>query len=406
MKRIDGHIETLAQYTSTIDKGVTRIVYTEEDKKAKAYLKKLMEELSLAIHEDQIGNIFGVWEGSAPNLPQVWVGSHSDAPTNGGKFDGVVGLIAALESIRILKSQGFQPVCDIVVVIFAAEEPTRFGIGCIGSRALLGMIKESDFDSWVDETNRTLREVLLENNKDPVRVLDESLKPDRIKSFVELHIEQAVVLEREKAVIGLVDVIAAPTEIQLVIHGEQRHAGSTPMDLRKDPVPAASEVVLLVEELTKQNSTSVGTVGKMTIKPGTSNVIAEKVELSIDIRDINKEIKDSIVLKMKQEVSKIMAKRGLFYNWEVKGDDFPSKMDEANLQVIQQITERLELPYKVMPSGAYHDALIMSRKVRTNLIFVPSKEGISHAPEEFTSTEEITSGIKVLTEFLKELSYS
>lgn len=405
MNRVDNHIETLAQYTSTQGKGITRVIYTEEDKIAKDYIKKQMNMLSLDVFEDEIGNVFGTWKGKNSNLQQVWTGSHIDAPTNGGKYDGVVGVIGALESIRILQDRGHKPQCDIVLVVFSSEEPTRFGVGCLGSRALTGGITENELNDWIDGTNRSLREVLLNHDKNPDKVLTEQLDSKRIKTFVEMHIEQGAFLERKESAIGIVNIIAAPTEIQLDIYGEQRHAGSTPMDLRKDPVPAASEVVLLIEKLTRKFSdTAVGTVGKMSVTPGTSNVIAKKVELSIDIRDIDKGKKDQIISNLEKEVSTVMSNRGLHYEWKVKSDDIPSMMDKKNLQIIELITKKLNFPYKIMSSGAYHDALIMSRKVASNLIFVPSRKGISHAPEEFTSTKEIVQGIEVLTEFLMELS--
>lgn len=201
MSNIDMHIEHLSQYTSTPGKGVTRVVYSEEDKKAKSYIKKIMDSLLLDVQEDEIGNLFGTWKGIDSNLPQIWTGSHIDAPTNGGKFDGVVGVVGALESIRILKENEFQPQRDIVVVVFASEEPTRFGIGCLGSRALIGMINESDLDSWIDDTNCSLRQVLSNEEKDPTLVLTQQLNAEKVKTFVEMHIEQAAVLEKEKATI-------------------------------------------------------------------------------------------------------------------------------------------------------------------------------------------------------------
>lgn len=404
-RRIEEHIQTLAEITSTPGKGVTRVVYTQEDVRAKDYLNKQMKELSLVVEEDQIGNIFGTWKGENPDLPQLWTGSHIDAPTNGGKFDGVVGVIGALEAIRSLKESGYMPKRDIVMVIFATEEPTRFGVGCIGSRGLTGMIGDQELDSWKDDDGSSLREVLLHAGRNPEKVLTEQLEPERISAFIELHIEQGPVLENEQLAIGIVDSIAAPTEIRLSIYGEQRHAGSTPMTVRKDPVPAASEIVLAVEAIVKNvSSASVGTVGKIDITPGASNVIAEKVDLTIDIRDVRKDTKDRIVSKLKESVEGITKNRGLFYKWEMKVDDVPAQMNSENVSVLEEIVKESGMPYKIMPSGAYHDALIMSQKVPANMIFIPSKKGISHAPDEFTSTEEIAKGVEVLAKALKRLS--
>lgn len=405
-QRIETHIDELAQYTETPNHGVTRVVYTEQDTLAKEYMKKQMEELGLKIEEDEIGNIFGTWKGGDRKLPQVWTGSHLDAPTHGGKYDGVVGVFGALEAIRLLQQENFKPKHDIVVVVFAAEEPTRFGVGCLGSRALTGMIVPTDLESWKDKDHLSLKEVLLQDGRNHEKVLSEELAPEKIKNFIELHVEQGAVLETEQKEIGIVDVIAAPTDIQLIIHGEQRHAGSTPMSIRKDPMPAAAEVILLVEKLTKNiiSETSVGTVGKMVITPGASNVIPEQVELTIDIRDVDAEKKKRITTELAKEITTIMAKRDLYYQFTIKSDDVPSRMNEDVVQFIIQSCNEVGCSAKVMASGAYHDALIMSRRVPANMIFVPSQNGISHAPTEFTATAEIATGIKVLARTLEKLS--
>ncbi|MFV8828478.1 Zn-dependent hydrolase [Alkalihalobacterium sp. APHAB7] len=405
-QRIEAHIDELAQYTETPNHGVTRVVYTEQDTLAKEYMKKQMEELGLKIEEDEIGNLFGTWKGTDRKLPQVWTGSHLDAPTHGGKFDGVVGVFGSLEAIRILQQENFKPKHDIILVVFVAEEPTRFGIGCLGSRALTGMIVPADLESWKDKDHISLKEVLLQNGRNPEKVLSEELAPEKIKNFIELHVEQGAVLETEQKEIGIVDDIAAPTDIQLIIHGEQRHAGSTPMSIRKDPMPAAAEVILLVEKLTKNNisETSVGTVGKMVITPGASNVIPEQVELTIDIRDVDANKKKRIITELSKEITTILDERDLSYQFSIKSDDVPSRMNEEVVQFIKKSCEEVGCSAKVMASGAYHDALIMSRRVPANMIFVPSQNGISHAPTEFTATAEIATGIKVLARTLEKLS--
>jgi ureidoglycolate amidohydrolase len=404
--RIEEHIKQLAQFTSTSGQGITRVVYSAEDMKAKEYMKQEMLKLALDVTEDEIGNIFGVWRGKNPSLPQIWTGSHLDAPTHGGKYDGVVGVFGGLESIRLLKGKGFEPSCDIVLVIFASEEPTRFGVGCLGSRALIGTIGKEELGRWQDDEHKSLREVLIACGKNPDKLSDQQINPNRVKAFIELHIEQAAVLESKNIPIGIVDKIAAPTEIQLKAWGEQRHAGSTPMDLRNDPMPAIAEVILLVEHLNKTSSskTSVGTVGKLNVLPGASNVIPGLVEITIDIRDVDMQKKEQVITDLKGGVKDIFTKRNLTYEWKVNAHDAPALMNEQNLQLIKQSTEELNYPYLIMPSGAYHDAMILSRKVPANMIFVPSQDGISHAPEEFTSSFHIAKGIEILASTLQKLT--
>lgn len=404
--RIEEHIKQLAQFTSTPGQGITRVVYSTEDMKAKEYMKQEMLKLALDVTEDEVGNIFGIWRGSNPNLPQIWTGSHLDAPTHGGKYDGVVGVFGGLEAIRLLKEKGFEPSCDIVLVIFASEEPTRFGVGCLGSRALIGTIGKEELERWQDDEHKSLREVLIACGKNPDKLSAQQIDPGRVKAFIELHIEQAAVLESKNIPIGIVDRIAAPTEIQLKAWGEQRHAGSTPMDLRNDPMPAIAEVILLVERLNKTacSKTSVGTVGKINVLPGASNVIPGLVEITIDIRDVDMQKKEQVIADLKNGVKDIFTRRKLTYEWKVNGHDTPALMNEQNLQLIKKSTEELNYPYLVMPSGAYHDAMILSRKVPANMIFVPSQDGISHAPEEFTSSFHIAKGIEILGSTLQKLA--
>ncbi|MFY0545654.1 M20 family metallo-hydrolase [Brevibacillus sp. H7] len=404
--RVEEHINHLATFTSTPGHGVTRLVYSEEDRQAKSYIKQEMRKLGLDVEEDEIGNIMGIWHGKNPELPQVWTGSHVDAPLHGGKYDGVVGVIGGLEAIRILKERGVQPKCDVVLAVFSSEEPTRFGVGCLGSRALTGMIREEDLDRWCDDHGQSLRQVLESNGKQPEKVLRQQINPAKVKQFIELHIEQGDVLENKGIPIGIVDRIAAPSEIQLTIWGEQRHAGSTPMDLRKDPMPAAAEVILLVERLNTSgiSSSSVGTVGKLHVTPGASNVIPGMVELTVDIRDVDKAKKDELIMELEKSVNDICERRDLSWKWKINGNDSPAVMDVETLHVIKQCAKELNYPYLLMPSGAYHDAMILSRKVPSNMIFVPSQDGISHAPEEFTSTFYIVKGIELLALTLQKIT--
>ncbi|MCM3760169.1 M20 family metallo-hydrolase [Alkalihalobacillus oceani] len=404
-ERIHKHIETLAAFTSTPGAGVTRVVYTEEDRQAKDYMKAEAEQLGLTISEDEIGNIFATWKGKKWGFAQVWTGSHLDAPTHGGNYDGVVGVFGALEAVRLLQQKGFEPERDLVMVIFAAEEPTRFGMGCLGSRALTGKLRSRDLDEWRDEAGQSLRTILEQRGKNPEKVLLEQLDPSMVKGFLELHIEQGAVLENEGLPIGLVNRIAAPTEIQVQVFGEQRHAGTTPMKLRKDPVPAVAELILKVEEVVQTYSESaVGTVGKMQLHPGASNVIAESVEFTIDMRDSWKEKKDKILQVLEEEAGKLLERRNLRAEWKIKSDDSPSEMDQRVLKELERCATALSLPYKIMSSGAYHDAMIMSEKVPCNMIFIPSKDGISHAPSEFTDVLDIEKGIRLLAEALQVLT--
>lgn len=395
------YIKTLSTYTST-EEGVTRVVYSEEDEHAKHYIKQKMFDLQLEITEDEIGNIFGIWKGTNPSLKSFWTGSHIDAPTHGGKYDGVVGVISALEAIHHLKQEGMQPERDIVVVVFASEEPTKFGIGCLGSKVLTGKVEKEELKNFRDSNEHTLDEILKKAGKKIDEIPYQKLQPERIHSFLELHIEQGPILETKNIDIGIVDVIAAPTEMNVIIYGEQRHAGSTPMDERKDPYPAAAEAALALEELTKSvSSSSVGTIGKLSVFPGTSNVIPSHVEFSVDIRDTTTVKKDKIVTCLLEKIRDITSARGLTYSYTIQSNDTPSKMDEKGVQKLKSLCGKLGYKSYVMNSGAYHDAMVLASYVPTNLIFVPSYKGISHAPSEYTDIIHLIKGTKVLIDYMK-----
>ena len=401
------HITSLEKMTSSPDKGVTRLIYSEQEREAKAYIREWMDVVGLDIHEDEFGNLFGTWVGRQPELGQVWIGSHLDAPLCGGSFDGVAGVITALEAIHWMKRTAATPERSIVLVIFAGEEPTRFGIGCLGSRVLTGELTARDLHRFQQEDNTTLYKVLESMGRSPELIASQVIVPETIERFIELHIEQGPVLEDNQVLIGIVQQIAAPAEIEMVFSGRQCHAGATPMSLRLDPVPAACEFTVEVEKLMRahdQDSYVVGTVGRMIVEPNASNVIASEVKLSVDIRSTSDEDKDMYIQQILTMAERIATSRGVSLRSRILGNDHSLKMDEKGVAIIQEIANEMGVTSMRLPSGAYHDALIMARKVRTNMIFLPSRDGISHTPVEWTELAHLVVGTELLFRLLKLVS--
>lgn len=402
---IEQHLRKLAHFTSTPGNGITRLIYSKEDHLAKEYIKREMKKLSLKVTEDEIGNIFAVWSGSDRSLPQVWTGSNLDTPNHGGKYNGVVGVVAGLEAIRLLKNEGVKPVRDLVLVVFASKEPSRFGINCLGSRALAGEISQEDLAHWEDETGQTLQEVLISQGRNPELVPNQKLDPTNVQLFIELHIEQGNVLDNTNVPIGIVNRIAAPFEATLKISGEQLHVINTPNTMQKDPMPAVAEIILVVEELSQNcfSASNVGTLNKVLASPGVSTGNTRCIEISFDIRDIEKTSKDQIITALKNKVHEICGRRKLKYDWIINRNEDPAVMNEEIFRLLMVSAKDMGLEYLVTPSWVYHNAMIMSRIVPSNLIFIPSQDGISHVPNEFTSTFHISKGINFLARVLEKL---
>jgi len=279
-------IEALAAISDAEAPAVTRIVFTPTDLKARAWLKVRCQEAALALREDAIGNTFARWEGSDPKLPAVGTGSHIDAIPNAGKYDGVVGVLGALEAIRTLQRSGFRPKHSVELLMFTSEEPTRFGIGCIGSRLLSGTLSAESARKLKDSDGNSLDEVR-EKAGFAAKLEAVKLPPNYYKAFVELHIEQGPILERQQIPLGVVTSIAAPASLRITIEGSGGHAGGVLMPDRRDALCAAAELILAIENSARASGAfdTVATVGICEVFPGAVNSIPSRVRLTADIRD-------------------------------------------------------------------------------------------------------------------------
>ena len=403
--RIQAELKALASWSEAEPPAVTRVVFTGHDLQARAFVKRLCAEAGLAVREDAVGNTFARWDGLRPDLPAIATGSHIDAIPGAGMFDGTVGVLGGIEAIRALKRAGFQPTRSIELILFTSEEPTRFGVGCLGSRAMAGVLGPEALAALKDGEGRTLDEVRLgagfAGPLDSVR-----LPFGHFAAFVELHIEQGPLLERAGLPIGVVSAIAAPATLRIVLDGEGGHAGTVLMPDRRDPLPAAAEVILAVEGTAKGSGSpdSVATVGVCRVTPGAVNGIPSRVTLEVDIRDIDPGPRDRVVEQVREAVARVAEARGLRAEVETLNLDPPARSGPAVVLAVEASCRDLGVPYLSMVSRAYHDALFMARIAPTGMIFIPSQGGFSHRPEEYSTPEEIARGVAVLAGTLARLA--
>ena len=385
--------------TTRINGEIWRAAYTPEDKIAKNILREWIENLGLEYREDAIGNVYGRLPGTEPGT--VLTGSHLDTVKNGGKYDGALGVVTGVAALGYLKQSGFVPKHSLEVVGLMEEEGSRFSTGCQGSRAICGTLKEEDLEE-VGCDGVTLREALLSAGYQPEAL--KSVKRDDIRAIVELHIEQGPVLESEQKQIGIVDSIVGIVNYELTIHGSQNHAGTTSMPLRHDPVVAAAEFITeSTRQMMAEAPSATLTYGAIQVFPGMQNVIADRVNLRIDMRDGSEEelLHDEAILKHALEsIESKGFKLRLGQNHWLKS----AKMDPNVIQVIEQHCEEKHLAYKHMNSGAGHDSMVFGKHFPTAMIFVPSIAGISHNPAEATAVSDIQTGFELLCDVLKELS--
>ncbi len=376
---IDGllaELKALSQISEAEPPVVTRVVFSEADLRARAYVKNLCAKAGLVVHEDAIGNMFARWQGSQPDLAPVGTGSHIDAIPNAGLYDGCVGVLGGLEAIRVLQHLGFKPRRSIELVIFTAEEPTRFGIGCLGSRMMAGLLSPQQALGLRDKEDRGLEE--LRTQAGFAGALESvALAVGRFHQFVELHIEQGPILEQEGIDIGLVTQIAAPASMRVLIEGEGGHAGGKLMPGRKDALAGAAEIILALEASAKSSGAidTVATVGICEVFPGAVNSIPSRVRMETDIRDTAGARRDRVLDALKATCAEVASRRGLTITATLVNADLPATCDATILAVMEAAAAEAGKSYKRMVSRAYHDSLFMAHITRLPCCSFPAAAG-------------------------------
>jgi hydantoinase/carbamoylase family amidase len=403
--RLTRELEELASFSDAPAPAVTRLVFSEADRRARAWLKGLFAEAGLAVREDAVGNTFARWAGSSPELPAVASGSHIDAIPHAGRYDGTVGVLGALEAIRAMQRSGTRLRRSIELVLFTSEEPTRFGIGCLGSRLLSGTLDPDRAAALRDSQGVPLEDLRAAAGfRGPLASV--ALAPDCYSAFLELHIEQGPLLERAGIPLGIVTAIAAPATLRFEIEGVGGHAGAVLMPGRRDAFLAAAELALAVESAAKETRAidTVGTVGLCEIFPGAVNSIPSRVRMLADVRDIDLSRRDGVLAAIANRAESIASARGVTIRRDVVNADAPADAAAAVVEALCESAEDLGLAYQKMVSRAYHDSLFMARVAPAGMLFIPCREGVSHRPDEYASPEDIASGVSVLAGALARLA--
>ena len=390
-QRMESRIQKLAEFGAS-DTGSQRVAFSDADAEARDYFKALMREAGLAVQADFAGNLIGRRDGRDNDLPPILFGSHLDTVPSGGAYDGMLGSVAALEVMELLKSNGITTLHPLEMIVFTDEEG-----GLTGSRALIGELG-SDALKVKSHSGKTIAEGIKFLGGDPSRLSEMKLSKGDLKAFLELHIEQGAVLENEEIDIGIVEGIVGIEWWDVTIEGSANHAGTTPMNLRQDAVIAGSMFALAVNEIVNSfEGQQVATVGRFRAEPGAPNVIPGKADLSLEIRDLSADKILKVFREIEKRAAAIAEETGTTISFDhVDVAAVPALTDPNIKALIEASAKKLGLSYKYMPSGAGHDAQDMAKVTPTGMIFVPSRGGISHSPKEFTSAEDMANGASVL----------
>ena len=382
---------------------VTRLVFSIKELRSRQVLIHLMRQAGLTVRIDAIGNIFGRFEGSDPRAPAVLAGSHLDTVIHGGKYDGPVGVIGALEAVRTISENKIRVSSPLEVVCFVGEESSRFGFSTLGSSLAAGEVRADDLTHAVDPQGTKLENVLASLGITRRNLKSMRRDPKTLKAYLELHIEQGPILEAKGKRIGLVTSIAAPSRFRIILKGRADHSGTTPMNMRKDALVASAQLIEYIEKICRQYASMekgrvVGTVGAIKVEPGVINAVPGRTELAVDIRGASAQSKNRVARQVKQQARVIAKKRGIGVEVLTIREEDPVPLDKRLLRLTRELCDEKQINYEIMPSGAGHDAMQMAKIAPAGMIFVPSKRGISHNPLEWTDPKDIALGTQLLME--------
>ncbi|MBC2735885.1 MAG: Zn-dependent hydrolase [Desulfobacteraceae bacterium] len=401
-ERMAALIESFGKIGRTNAGGVSRLAFSDEDRKAREKFLHILEtEFNLAVRIDPLGNIFARREGRYPDLPVIMTGSHLDSVRNGGKFDGPAGVFSSLEAFRTLDLLDIETQHPFELCMLSSEEPNTFGISTFGSRGMVGTLKKKDVETLCDDNGQRLPDALKNIGGDLDRMAEAVRSSGEIKYFLELHIEQMPCLEEDGKDIGIVDGVTGIYREAVTVAGEASHCGTTPMTERKDALCAASEIILALEEAARQEEgQAVATVGHMTVFPNSINITPGQVTLDLEIRSFYQERISRIREKVAGVIEGLVEQRGVRIERKITYDNPPIRFSPVVVNAIAEATEVLGFSSRNEVSMAGHDAAHVNGICKAGMIFIPCRKGLSHCPEEFTTTENIVKGAQCLLKTL------
>ncbi len=401
-QRLNDSLQSLGRIGETPE-GMQRIAFSPADVEGRDYVKSLMREAGMKVRVDTAGNVIARKEGTDDSLPAIGMGSHTDTVPKGGKYDGALGVLGAVECVQTLKDAGVTTRHPLEVLIYTNEEGTQFRRWLYGSRAMAGLMEDDDL-TCVDELGVAIGERLKDIGGDVSRISEATRSPDEFSAYLELHIEQGPVLHRTGIDIGDVTAITGRIGMNVSVRGFANHAGTTPMSHRRDALMAATHVIQSVNRIaTDEEMCRVGTVGMVEVSPNAENVIPGRVDISVEFRDETTQRIREAANRFREVCD------GLCQRWDVSieieeiGLAAPAPMHDDIRAVIRESAQKLGLSLSSIPSGAGHDAQSMAELTKAGMIFVPSVDGVSHSPREYTSPEDCANGANVLLQTLLTL---
>lgn len=396
-ERLQGYFEAMSLIGKIGETGTCRPTLTTVEKEAFKLAASWMEATGMKTRIDHFGNLIGRLEGKDPSLPVLMMGSHLDSQPYGGRFDGVAGVLSAIEVVRTLNENGIQPDRSIEVISFADEEGWRFNKGLFGSRGILGKLEEGELQRK-DKDGISREQALIDFGCDPTKFKESEYKEGSIFCFLELHIEQGPVLDIGNKPIGIVTGISGPLWLTVTLKGVAGHTGSVPMPLRKDALLGAAEIIVALNEIATQvpGNPTVGTVATINVFPASRNIIAEEAVFTVDLRDIDLERRNLYEKQLMEKIETITRKRGLTYSIKEDTNSAPRYCADWIKDIIRDNCKKLSLDAPELMSGPFHDALALSYACDYGMIFVRCKDGISHNPLEYASYEDLALGAQVM----------
>jgi allantoate deiminase len=402
-ERIRRDIEQINAFNATPGKGITRQTFSAEYQGALNYVIDQFNQFGATVSICPGGNLRGRFSGSDENAPAVMMGSHLDSVVNGGQFDGVVGVVTALEAARSIVEDEISHRLPVDVVIFPEEEGSRFGRGLLGSSVWTGRLDVDRLNSIVDANGVAYPEAMAQAG---LTVNDNRLlKAPALAAMLEVHIEQGAVLEKNGHRIGVVEAIAGIQQLNVTIKGTADHAGTTPMEGRRDPLQAAARIIIAIDEIARNTGPhTVATVGRITCEPAQVNVIPGRVRFSVDIRDADKKLLDSAVAQIQRTVQSICSERQLGIEIGRLSEAEPVVLSDDIINLLEKKSRENEIASFRMISGAGHDTALVAELTKAGMIFVPSRDGLSHCPQEFSRIEDIALACEILLAAVVELA--
>ncbi|MCA0150519.1 M20 family metallo-hydrolase [Rossellomorea vietnamensis] len=384
--------------------GFTRLGYSEEELEAMNVFRNVAESLGLSVRRDEAGNLFARWDGKTDHV--VMTGSHLDTVENGGGYDGAAGVLCSLGAVKSLKESGFKPHHSIEVVCFASEESARFGVSTIGSKSVAGILDKT-IEKVTDRHGVSVKEAVESTGLDWSTIQYAERCQDDILSFIELHIEQGTQIEDHGARFGIVRGVACPIRLKVKVEGMAGHTGTTPMGKRTDALVALAPLISFVsgeaEELSRQSPKPlVATVSTLNVKPNVMNVIPGYVEAGIDIRSVDDDLKRSLADKIIEKCRSLDNDFNVTIKVETLVDNPSILLDGELTARVKEAGESFGYPSYEMDSGAGHDVMNMAAKWPSALVFIPCEKGISHHPMEHSTLKDLSMGVEILAEVLKQ----